>query len=209
MKLRAAFYVDGFNLYHSIDNLRQPHLKWLSLRALAEELIPSRDENVTTISYFSAIAFHREPASFSKHRAYINALKATDIECVLGRFKKQHRRCFSCGHAWKHPEEKETDVNIAVRMVADGFRDLFDVCYLISADTDLIPPLRLIRAAFPNKHIVAVSPPGRPHGQEIKDLADRSMTLNKDQLERCQFQQQVIQENGQLIMRPSDYDPPT
>lgn len=208
MKLRAAFYVDGFNLYHSIDNLKKPHLLWLSLRSLAEELIPSRDETVASISYFSAIAFHRNTTSISKHRAYIAALKATGVECVLGRFKDQHRTCRKCGNAWKHPEEKETDVNIAVRMVADGFQDLFDVCYLISADTDLIPPLRLIRATLPTKTIVAVSPPGRPHGQEIRALAHRSMKLNADQLGRCRLPQSLPGTKGKLIPRPADYDPP-
>ena len=31
-KVRAAFYIDGFNLYHAIDRMGQPHLKWLNLR---------------------------------------------------------------------------------------------------------------------------------------------------------------------------------
>lgn len=27
VSLRAAVYIDGFNLYHAIDDLKEPHLK--------------------------------------------------------------------------------------------------------------------------------------------------------------------------------------
>ena len=42
----AIFYIDGFNLYHALHDMRQPKLKWLSLRAVAEKLIPQRSELV-------------------------------------------------------------------------------------------------------------------------------------------------------------------
>jgi len=32
-------YIDGFNLYHAIDELAQPHLKWLNLWALSSHLL--------------------------------------------------------------------------------------------------------------------------------------------------------------------------
>ena len=31
----VSFYVDGFNLYHAINGLHRPQLKWLNLRELA------------------------------------------------------------------------------------------------------------------------------------------------------------------------------
>lgn len=31
---RFIAYVDGFNLYHAIDDLRRPELKWLDLQGL-------------------------------------------------------------------------------------------------------------------------------------------------------------------------------
>ena len=34
--MRVACYIDGFNLYHAIDDLDKPHLKWL-------EFAPSQD----------------------------------------------------------------------------------------------------------------------------------------------------------------------
>jgi hypothetical protein len=36
--MRVACYIDGFNLYHAIDDLDKPHLKWLDVCALAKSL---------------------------------------------------------------------------------------------------------------------------------------------------------------------------
>ena len=62
VKKRAMFYVDGFNLYHSIKNLKDDKLKWLSLAQIAQMLIPKKDEKVVGIKYFSALAHKRAVA---------------------------------------------------------------------------------------------------------------------------------------------------
>lgn len=201
---RAAFYIDGFNVYHSIKNLNDPKLKWLSFASLCQLLIPSRDEAISSITYFTARATHRGPGSIVRHRTYVSALESEGVECVLGRFKDRHQQCRRCRHQWNHPEEKETDVNIAIRMVADGFQDKYDVCYLVSADTDLVPALKLIREQLPQKEIVAVSPPGRPHGQHIKSLAHRCLKLNRHQIQRCRLPN-TIAWKGHTISCPPDY----
>lgn len=203
-KKRAAFYVDGFNLYHSIKALNDDKLKWLSLYSLANLLIPTRDEYVATVKYFSAIAHKRGIDSVKRHESYIYALKSEGVECIMGRFKGQPRKCRNCGSTWSHPEEKETDVNIAIQLVADAFEDIFDVCYLISADTDLVPPLQMIKKKLPQKTIVAVSPPHRPHGQHIRSIAHRALKINSNQIARCRLPEQFEYE-GKGIHCPPDY----
>lgn len=203
-KKRAAFYVDGFNLYHSIKNLKNDRLKWLSLHSLAQMLIPKQDEIVIAVNYYSALAHRRGMESVKKHETYISALKSEGVTCILGRFKDQQRRCHNCGSNWKHPEEKETDVNIAIQMIADGYENKYDVCYLISADTDLVPPLQMIKYNLPEKQIVAVSPPNRPHGRHIKSIAHRSLKLNMQQLARCRLPDQ-FQHEGKMLHCPTDY----
>lgn len=204
MKKRAAFYVDGFNLYHSIDNLKNNSLKWLCLQKLANELVPNRDEYVHSVKYFSAVATHRSPESMLRHRTYIAALQSQGVACILGKFKRQPKGCFACGSRWFNHEEKETDVNIAIQMIDDAYNDMFDVCYVVSADTDLIPPMRLLQSRFPEKTLVAVSPPDRPHGKEIRKIADRSLKLNVNQLSRCQLPDELEYE-GRYIIRPDKF----
>jgi uncharacterized LabA/DUF88 family protein len=201
---RAMFYVDGFNLYHSIKDLKDEKLKWLSLAQIAQLLIPKKDEEVIGIKYFSALAHKRGLDSVKRHESYMNFLKSQGVECILGRFKGQPRNCRQCGNHWKHPEEKETDVNIAVHMVADGYEDRYDVCYLISADTDLVPPLQMIKANLPTKTIVAVSPPNRPHGQHIRSIAHRALKLNSKQIQRCRLPE-TIEHKGKMMKCPEEY----
>jgi uncharacterized LabA/DUF88 family protein len=203
-KKRSAFYVDGFNLYHSVKDLKNDRLKWLSLFGLANMLIPSKDEHVVAVRYFSALAHKRGLDSVKRHETYLAALKSEGVDCILGRFKGQPRRCRNCGNQWLHPEEKETDVNIAIQMVADGYDDLYDVCYLISADTDLVPPLQMIKTKLPLKEIVAVSPPNRPHGQHIKSIAHRSLKLNAQQLGRCRLPEKFAF-GGKQMQCPEKY----
>jgi len=53
---RAAFYIDGFNLYHAIDALAKPHLKWFSLVDYANFVTAQRGEPLVHVHYFSALA---------------------------------------------------------------------------------------------------------------------------------------------------------
>jgi uncharacterized LabA/DUF88 family protein len=206
-KKRAAFYFDGFNLYHAIDGLRQQHLKWLSLDALGKLLIPRRDEAVCSSVYFTAYLTHR-PDKLVRHRAYVRALEATGVECVVGRFKYSDVECRKCRAQWRSYEEKETDVNIGIRIVRDAFRDVFDVCHLVSADTDLAPATRMLKREFPNKEFVSVATPRRPHSSEFLRLADRTIKITDYALTRCLLPAQLTTRDGRTIRRPAEYDPP-
>lgn len=205
-KKRAAFYFDGFNLYHAFDGLRRNHLKWLSLRALAELLVPSRDEEVCAAVYFSAFLTHK-PEKLVRHRAYVRALEATGVECVTGRFKYSDIQCRACRARWRSYEEKETDVNIGIRIVRDAFCDDFDVCYLVSADTDLAPAVKMLKREFPEKEFVSVATPRRPHSSEFLRLADRTIKITEHALGRCLLPA-AVHASAHVIRRPVEYDPP-
>jgi hypothetical protein len=208
-QLRALLYVDGFNLYHALHDLNKPRLKWLSLHALGQKLIPNRSERLAGVVYFSAFASHRaakNPGQFARHQAYLRALEATSVECVMGRFKMNPVRCFKCGSTWQKPEEKETDVAIATHMVRDAFRDRFDVCYLLSGDTDLVPALRIIRAEFPTKGLVSLSAPNRPHSAEILRIATRKVKVTPNVVSQCLLPATLTAGDGTAIIRPAEYD---
>ncbi len=204
-KKRAAFYFDGFNLYHAIDALHQPRLKWVSLDALGKLLVPSRDEEIRSTVYFTAYLTHR-PEKLVRHRAYVRALEATGVECVLGRFKYGEIRCRNCRARWRSYEEKETDVHIGIRIVRDAFRDVFDVCYLVSADTDLAPAIRMLKREFPGKEFVSVATPRRPHASEFVRLADRTLKITDYALSRCLLPAEITGSDGRVIRRPDLYE---
>lgn len=80
-------FVDGFNVYHSIDDLKAPHLLWLDLRKLSSHFIDPTRQILGDIWYFSAYAKHR-PKSVPLHKEYVKALRAVNVRCVMGRLTR-------------------------------------------------------------------------------------------------------------------------
>jgi uncharacterized LabA/DUF88 family protein len=200
---RVVVYVDGFNLYHAIDNLRRPHLKWLDLRGLAESLLRP-DEQVKAVKYFSAYATWK-PDAFARHRAYVEALKSRNVEVVLGQFKQKPRRCRQCRTVWMSHEEKETDVQIATHMVADALTGEVDRLILVSADTDLSPPIRMIARLAPTCEVFVAAPPAR--FKLCRALGPR-LELSAGRIGKCLLPDLVRTGAGRIVQRPQPYDPP-
>jgi len=88
---RVAVYVDGFNLYHAIDELNVPKLKWLNLDALARSLLRPQ-ETLVKCHYFTSIV-DWNPKKEANHRAYIAAQRAQGVTITYGTFKTSKKHC--------------------------------------------------------------------------------------------------------------------
>lgn len=201
---RVIVYIDGFNLYHAINDLRRPHLKWLCVRTMAESLL-RKDEILKAVKYFSAYATWM-PDRYARHRDYTDAILSRGAILQMGLFKEKPRKCLSCGAKWKGHEEKETDVQIAVHMVADALKDEAERLILISADTDLGPAVKMIAAGAPKCEVFVATPPGR-FGQ-CRSLGPK-LELTAGRLEKCLLPKSVQISPARSVTRPKQYDPPT
>ena len=79
----------------------------------------------------------------SRQSAFLNANKGLNgerFEIVRGKYLEKKITCPNCKYTIIRPEEKKTDVNISIRMIADCFQDKTDVIILVSGDSDLLPP---------------------------------------------------------------------
>lgn len=204
--MRASFYIDGFNLYHKIAELPRKtnpdkRLRWLDLRLLAEKLCFRANEQIADIYYFSAYADWRSPQAKQRHEIYVKALAHRNVAAVLGRFKEKSAACPACSHQWKKHEEKESDVNLALQAVSDAYEDKYDRAYIISADSDMIPAMRMVKAKFPGKEICAVFPPNPGGTKNIKQVADSSKTITLQQITACVLPPDIFDNNGCLIAR--------
>jgi uncharacterized LabA/DUF88 family protein len=199
---RVITYIDGFNLYHALDDLQRPYLKWVDLWGLSASLL-RRGEALQAVKYFTAYATWR-PDAYARHRHYVLALKARGVEVHLARFKRKPERCRRCGSSWTRHEEKETDVHISVQLVADAFREAFDRAVLITADSDLKPAISMAREAHPASEVLVVAPPGR--FASARDLRPR-LELTAGRVGRNLLPAEVRHDGG-TIRRPVEYDPP-
>lgn len=110
-------------------------------RTLCERM-KSNDEEVGVVKVFSAIANHF-PDSARRHELYNRALRIRGVKPILGEFKDIPESCKppkGCGRTWTGHEEKESDVNIALHVLDDLHQGLVDVVYLVTNDTDQVPP---------------------------------------------------------------------
>ena len=209
--MRVTAFIDGFNLYHAVDDTGQHHLKWINLRALCEKFAPSPQFDLTDIFYFSAYATWR-PDAYKRHREYVKALKSVGVTPIMGNFKAKGRTCYECGHEWQLHEEKETDVNIALHMVRAAFKNEFDRAILISGDSDMVPAVRMVRAEFPEKQVKIIAPVGRGYSMDLFNAAGGTKNCRKMKpvhLEHSLFGAEVRNRKNELVaVRPAKYAPP-
>lgn len=194
-KLRRVFvYVDGFNLYHAIDDIGKNSLKWVNLWTLAESIIGS-NETLYSVHYFSAYATWHA-SGFARHREYVAALKEEGVTVTLGNFKDKFKECPQCAYNIKTHEEKETDVNIGIHLVADAILDRFDRALVISADSDLCCAVRLAKELAPHKSIDVASPPGRHgHARDLNPL----FSITEGKIRAARLKEQYLDGEGTLI----------
>jgi hypothetical protein len=204
---RVAFYIDGFNLYHAIDDLGVDYLKWNSLWDLAQGIIQSRSQKLVKVVYCTAF-YPGDTGKRVRHERYIKAQKHFGVDVVIGHYVREDMNCRSCGNAWKKPTEKETDINVALSVIDDAHMGIFDHAFLVTNDSDQAATARLFALRFPAKKLTTVCPPGRKHSKHLLDLTSKSLTLTREQLERSVVGH-MIHSAGGLIVRPHEYAPPS
>ncbi len=205
MTKRVAVYIDGFNLYHAIDDTCSSHHKWVDLFALSNSLV-REGETLSAVNYFSAYATWL-PAQYKRHRTYVSALKHAGVTTVMGKFKKKDMTCKICKSTWTGHEEKESDVRLSIGLVADAFQNKFDRAIVISADSDLVPPIDFVRSTFKNKEVFVAAPPGRMGiGRDLNP----KLEITRGRIGKYLLPDSATDAQGNVLFtRPDEYAPPT
>ena len=82
-------------------------------------------------------------------------------------------------------EEKGSDVNLAAHLLHDGFKGLFDVAVLITNDSDLAEPVRMVKQVL-NLPIGILNPHQRNSGT-LQQYATFVKRIRQRHLAVCQF----------------------
>jgi uncharacterized LabA/DUF88 family protein len=205
---RLICFVDGFNLYHALDALKQPHLKWLDLRKLFSHLIRSKSQIITQILFFSAYPTWK-PDSYRRHRQYIAALSASGVTPVLGQFKVKPKKCHKYSAKWDSHEEKESDVNLALALLDLAYKDMYDHAYVVTRDSDTAPAMHKVKQNFPEKKITTLSPYNYRHSSELLQAADAHKSITLKHISTSLFPSHIYDAGGNLVVdRPLEYAHP-
>lgn len=203
---RVIAYIDGFNLYFGMKYSDFQRYYWLDVRSLAKRLLKFNQELVFT-KYFTA-RINGDPEKEKRQATYIEALDTLkenhDFKIYTGHYQNDPYYCPRCKNTYLVPHEKMTDVNIATQMLLDAFNNNFDKALLISADSDLVPPVKAIREKYPEKGIVIAFPPNR-YSVDLKKAASAFVYIGRADLAQSRLPIQVKKDDGFILECPEPW----
>lgn len=100
-------------------------------------------------------------------------------------------------------EEKGSDVNLASWLVRDAFKNEFDVAVVVSNDTDLVEPIRIVRQEV-GKPVGLICPNDRP-ARSLTKVASFCRFLTRARLASAQFPDAIP---GTTIRKPASWAVP-
>lgn len=153
---RVIAVIDGMNLFHALRNQSAKETN-LDISAVVRRIIHRKNEQLIEVRYFTAPVSHLSEKARSAQSAYLAQLEASGVKVTLGNFKRKAVNCPKCGEPYLKHEEKETDVNIALAIASIAAKDEADKLLIFSADTDLLPAIRMAKDDSPDLEIRIVS----------------------------------------------------
>jgi uncharacterized LabA/DUF88 family protein len=205
--VKTYIYVDGFNLYYGA--VRHGPYKWLNIRELCERLFPRNE--IARIRYFTAIVngTPEDPGKPQRQQTFIRALETLDGFSV-------HYGSFLTTKVWmararRLPgqsrkvevikiEEKGSDVNLASFLLADGFRGEYEAAVVLSNDSDLMLPIKVVREELGLP--VGLLNPHERFSVQLSQVATFKKKIREGVLRDSQFPDVVLDAAGREIHKP-------
>ena len=202
---KVIAYIDGFNLYYGLKESDWRRYLWLDLPTLAKSLIRP-DQDLVKTKYFTSRVVSPEGKK-KRQSIYLEALNThcgASLQMYFGHYQSDPWTCNACGAIEHVPSEKKTDVNIAVEIMMDAFDDAFDTALIVTADSDLIPPILAVKRLYPRKRIFVAFPPQR-NSVELKREAHVSLTIGRAKFAQAQMPEVVTKKDGTKLSRPDKW----
>jgi len=232
--IRSNIYVDGFNLYYGA--VKDTPYKWLDLGELCRQILPGI--TINRIRYFTALvkSSPADPQMAQRQQFYVRALETIpNLTVHYGHFLQNVTTMRLASPPPGGPatarvlkmEEKGSDVNLATYMLVDAFRKDCDQLVVITNDSDLAEPIRII-----NRELKVPVGVLNPHTQDTADRRHRlsgrpgpapkatpSIELRKvakfwrgissgdarSHVGRSQFPTQITDVAGHVLKRPASW----
>ena len=211
-------YIDGFNLYYGA--LRHTPYKWLDLANLSQRLFPT--QAINQIHYFTARvkALRHDPQIPARQDLYLRALRTIPALTIHEGYFSSHAVLLPQEPlAYRPPrrvpsrppqlvqvlktEEKGSDVNLATHLLLGAFRKDFDEAVVISNDSDLTEPIRVVVSEL-GKPVTVVNPHSRsrPNRMLVRVASNTLWNINPSALANSQFLSPMTDATGSFSKPP-------
>lgn len=199
--MKANIYVDGFNLYYGA--LKNTPYRWLNIAKLCRIMLPR--DSINQIKYFTALVNPRpaDPNQLTRQQTYLRALQTIpNLEIIYGHFLT-HEIMMPLAPPKRgyvkviKTEEKGSDVNIALHLLSDGYKNAYDAAIVISNDSDLLRPIQFVKKEL-GKTIGILNPQKHP-SKVLTASADFVKNIRKGVLSKSLFPTSLTDSQGKFI----------
>lgn len=219
-KERVIVFIDGFNLYHAVKNNFSHRYKWCNLKKLAKLFLDSEKSQINQVYFFTAYCTWNK-AKKDRHKNYIKALKDyCGVYSIFGNYRKTKRAFrksmpilkivpsflskFIKELRYETFEEKETDVNMALKILEHGFLDDYDHAIILSGDSDLVGAIKMVKKHFPDKKFTSLLPV-KSKGRIIQKACDKRFQITSKHFEEALLPEEIVLKTGEKITMPERY----
>jgi len=218
--MRTIIYVDGFNLYFRLLEKR-PSLKWLNVKVLAEKLLKTSNRVIGVKYYTARVSGRIDPKAPARQQIYLDAIHTVpEISVHMGMFLSsekfaglvqppEFRPRVTLPQPWPDVvkiikiEEKGSDVNLACHLLLDAFQDNFDVACVLSNDSDLVEPIRIVTQVI-GKPVGLLSPVPNPN-PELSHVSSFIRRISVSDLAASQFPDPLSRADGSILIKPTSW----
>lgn len=202
MHKRVNIYVDGFNFYFGLKSRNWRKYYWLDLVRFFQQFIKA-DQELLNVYYFTAVP--KNQGKRDRQDLFFSANKVNPLfKLIFGKYLE--KKVSFEGKSFLTFEEKQTDVNIAVEMIRNVVQHKCDISILVSADSDLLPAINLIRELSPEHKVFVFFPPNR-YSADLAYHSDAHINLVRYEyrFKKAMLADEVILQNGYICRKPESW----
>ena len=165
-KDRVVIFIDGSNFYHGLkENLGFANINF---EHLVNSLINPEAHKLIRVYYYNApVNREEEPEKYKNQQRFFEYLRNLPFfEVKLGRLERRKSGM----------TEKGVDVKLAVDMVMQAVKNLYDLAILISADGDFADAVQAVMDL--GKHVAVAYPKGGKF-HHLRQICDYNIFLEE------------------------------
>lgn len=163
-KERVSIFIDGSNLYHSLDGVK------IDFEKLIKEL--TKERILTNIFYYIApLDITSNEEKYWKHQKFLAELeKIPKFKVVLCTLRKHKNKDGTFGF-----NVKGDDVYLANDMLIGVYENLYDTAILVSGDEDFVPVINTLKRLNKKTENVFFT---KTSSKKLRKLCDKTINLS-------------------------------
>jgi len=210
---RVIFYFDGFNFYNGLKDMcvvdpKWKNYYWIDLFKFCQQFVYEHEgSKLTTVKYFTAPPKNEQKRN--RQSAFLGANKVMNGDKFViyaGHYAWKDVECFAtCKQKFSIPEEKCTDVNLALNILLDCVEDKVDTIVLITADSDQVPTIKMIKSKFPKKKFKVYYPPLRKSADILAQVGQVVFLENHEDKFKAAIMPFEVSDGNKKYTRPVEW----